>query len=197
MIRNILLISGLLLTLSATAQSPKSFRNSIRLGANLTTVDMPDGRGTHLVARFARHLAKDRIVIALEGGILSGRSSNLPFNGFEIEPNRHHRLTSDLTAFLDLLPSKTHALRLGFGLSAWYRNDDVYRGATVLGGLNNPLNVAIDRSQRSGINTGTHLAAEYEWLLDPHVGLDVRFRFSDLRKAGISSTVGAGLNFRF
>lgn len=194
--RSILLLGGLLLSGLLRAQVPVG-RNSVRLGVDLTSLDAPDAVGTRYVGRLARHFGNDRIVVAAEAGYLYVTSLNRPFNGVDPGPNRRERFTADATVLFDLLRHPRHALRLGAGLSAWYRRDDTYRGARALFTPTGLQGVAIDRQQRNGLNTGGHVATEYEWLFDPRWGADVRLRLANLGDADISSVLGVGISYRF
>ncbi len=190
--RFLFLYTALLLAGSLRAQAQMG-RNSVRLGVDLTSLDAPDAVGPRYVGRFARHFRQDRLLFTAEAGYMRLATTNQPFNGVDPGDNRRTRLTADVTVLADLLPSASHALRLGGGLSAWYRRDDIYRGATRVG-LDN---VAIDRRSWRGVNTGWHLAAEYEWLFASDWGVDGRFRVASLGAAGISSMLGMGISHRF
>lgn len=190
--RFILLCTALLLAGSLRAQSQIG-RNSVRLGVDLTSLDAPDAVGPRYVGRLARHFRQDRLLITAEAGYMRLAMANQPFNGIDPGVNRRTRLTADVTVLADLLPNPNHALRLGGGLSTWYRQDDIYMGATRVG-LDN---VAIDRRSRREVNTGWHLAAEYEWVFVPNWGIDARFRVANLSAAGISSMLGMGISHRF
>ena len=194
--RYILLISSLLLSFTMQAQTPYG-RNSIRLGADLTSLDAPDAVSTRYVGRLTRNFKNDRIVVAAEAGYLYVSTLTQPFNGIDPGPNRRERFTSDATVFYDFIRHPRHALRLGVGVSAWYRRDNIYRGARLLSSPNSNGGVSIDRLQTHALNTGGHMATEYEWLLTPHWGIDVRLRVANLKGAGISSMLGAGISRRF
>ncbi|GAB3281381.1 hypothetical protein GCM10027347_57000 [Larkinella harenae] len=196
MARYYTLLIGLLWMTSLQAQVPKN-RNSVRLGIDLTSLDAPDAVGLRYVGRIAHHFRNDRFVVAAEAGYLVKVTSNQPFN--EVDPGANHRerFTMDATAFIDLLHHPRHALRVGAGLSAWYRRDDIYRGATAMFTPTGLQAVAIDRQKRHELNTGGHVALEYDWLFDPQWSVDIRFRWADLNRAGISSMLGAGINYRF
>lgn len=194
--RYLLLISGLLLSGLLHAQRPIG-RNSLRLGVDLTSLDAPDAVGPRYVGRLARHLANDRIVVAAEAGYMYVTSANQPFNDIDPGSNQRKRYTTDLSILFDLLRHPRHALRLGAGVSAWYRRDDTYRGATAVVTTTGLQGVTIDRQQRHGLNTGGHVATEYEWLFSRHWGVDARLRVANLDGAGISSMLGAGLSYRF
>jgi hypothetical protein len=194
--RSILLISSLLLSNILLAQTPYG-RNSIRLGADLTSLDAPDAVSTRYVGRLARHLKNDRIVVAAEAGYLYISRLTQPFNGVDPGPNRRERFTADATVFYDVLRHPRHAFRVGVGASAWYRRDNTYRAAWLLASSGNAGGIVIDRLQSHALNTGVHFATEYEWLVDPHWGIDVRLRVATLREAGINSMLGAGISRRF
>lgn len=196
MIRHYILLVSLLWTTSLSAQVPQH-RNSVRLGVDLTSLDAPDAVGPRYVGRLARHFGNDRFVVAAEAGYMARSTSNHPFNEVDPGPNQRARFTADATVFFDLVPHPRHALRLGAGLSAWYRRDDIYRGATALFTPAGLQAIVIDRQKRSELNLGGHAAIEYEWLFDSRWSADVRFRLADLSQAGISSMLGAGISYRF
>lgn len=191
-----MLLVGLMGATLLNAQVPKN-RNSVRLGVDLTSLDAPDAVTPRYVGRLARHFGNDRFVVAAEAGYLTKTTSNYPFNEIDPGPNRRERFTTDATLFFDLLPHPRHALRLGAGVSAWYRRDDIYLGATALFTPAGLQGIAIDRQKRHELNLGGHVAVEYEWLFNPRWSADVRFRLADLSKAGVSSMLGAGINYRF
>lgn len=194
--RFLFLLGSLLLSGLLHAQTPIG-RNSIRLGVDLTSLDAPDAVGPRYVGRLARHLGSDRLVVATEAGYLHVTSPNRLFNDVDPGPNRRERFTADVTVLFDFLRHPRHALRLGVGLSAWYRRDDTYRGARALFTPTGLAGIAVDRHKRHGLNTGGHVATEYEWLFVPRWGIDVRLRLADLEGAGVSSMLGAGVSHRF
>lgn len=190
------LLGGLLLSGLLQAQVPVG-RNSVRLGVDLTSLDAPDAVGPRYVGRLARHFGNDRIVVVAEAGYMNVTSSNQPFNDVDPGPNRRERFTADATVLFDLMRHPRHALRLGAGLSAWYRRDNTYRGARMLVSSTGSQGVAIDWQRNHGLNTGWHVATEYEWLFDPRWSVDVRLRVANFRAVGISSMLGAGIGYRF
>lgn len=194
--RYFLLLSSLLLSGLLHAQVPIG-RNSIRFGVDLTSLDAPDAVAPRYVGRLTRHFGNDRIVVVAEAGYMRVTSLNQPFNDVDPGPNRRDRFTADATVLFDLLRHPRHALRLGAGLSAWYRRDDTYGGARTLTTPTGLQGVSIDRQQRHGLNTGWHVATEYEWLFNTRWSADVRLRVTSLRNAGISSMLGAGIGYRF
>jgi hypothetical protein len=192
MIRFILLATSLLLSGLLRAQSPLN-RYSARLGVDLTTLDGPDDVAPRYVARLVRHLHQDRIIIAAEAGYMRLTTANQLFNTIDPGPNRRERYTTELSLLVDALSNPHHALRLGGGLSAWYRRDDLYRGASTLG----RDSYAIDRRIQRGLTTGWHLAVEYAWRFDERWSVDGRLRVSSLQGTGVSSALGTGLSYHF
>ncbi|MBD2757767.1 hypothetical protein [Spirosoma validum] len=190
--RFILLATGLVISGVLRGQSPLK-RYSARLGVDLTTLDAPDDINPRYIARLARHLRQDRIIIAAEAGYMHITTTNQLFNTIDPGPNRRERFTTELSVLVDALSSPHHALRLCGGLSAWYRRDDLYRGASTLGGGS----YAIDRRLQRGLTTGWHLAAEYAWQFDERWSVDGRFRVSSLQEAGVSSALGTGISYHF
>lgn len=190
--RFILLATSLLLSGLLRAQSPPN-RYSVRLGVDLTSLDAPDDVGPRYVARLARHLRQDRIIIVAEAGYMRITTANQPFNAIDPGPNRRERFTTELSVLVDALSNPRHALRLGGGLSAWYRRDDLYRGASTIG----RDSYAIDRRVQRGLTTGWHLAAEYAWRFDERWSVDGRLRVTSLQQTGVSSALGAGISYHF
>lgn len=194
--RYFLLLIGLLVSGLLNAQAPVG-RNSIRLGVDLTTLDGPDDIGPRYVGRLARHFRNDRILVAAELGYMRVTSINQPFNDVIPDPNRRERFTGDVSLFVDVMHHPRHALRLGVGLSAWYRRDDIYRGGAALFSPNGLQAVAINRQEHHTLNTGGHVATEYEWLFDPRWSADVRLRLANFNDTGMSFMLGTGISRRF
>ncbi|WP_461139857.1 hypothetical protein [Spirosoma pomorum] len=190
--RFIVLAIGLLFSGLLRAQSP-FHRYSARLGVDLTSLDAPDDVGPRYVARLARHLGQDRIIIAAEAGYMRVTTANQLFNTIDPGANQRERFTTELSVLVDALSSPRHALRVGGGLSAWYRRDDLYRGATTLG----RDSYTIDRRIQRGLTTGWHLGVEYGWRFDEHWSVDGRLRLTSLQEAGVSSALGTGLSYHF
>lgn len=196
MIRYSILLAGLLWAAPLSAQVSQH-RNSVRLGIDLTSLDAPDAVGPRYVGRLARHFGNDRLVVAAEVGYMAKTTANFLFNEVDPGPNERERFTGDATVLFDVLPHPRHALRLGAGLSAWYRREDVYRGATLVSTPSGGQAIAIDRQKRHELNMGGHFAMEYEWLFNPRWSADGRFRLADLSKAGIISMAGVGISHHF
>lgn len=191
-----LLLIGLLVSGLLNAQAPIS-RNSVRLGVDLTTLDAPDDVGPRYVGRLAHHFLNDRVVVAAELGYMRVTSINQPFNGVVPDPDRRERFTADGSLLVDLMQHPRHALRLGVGFSAWYRRDDIYRGGSALYAPNGLQAVAINRQAYHTLNTGGHVATEYEWLFDPRWSADVRLRMANFKDTGMSFMLGTGISCRF
>lgn len=187
-----LLLICLLLPNAIQAQTVP-YRSSARLGVDIISLDAPDAVAPRYVARLARHFRNDRLVLAFEGGYARLVKSNQLFNTFDPGPNRRERLTADVTLLWDVLPDPRHTLRLGGGLSAWYRHDDLYRGAATIG----QDSFVVNRQAQQRGATGGHLAAEYEWLFNTRWGLDARVRVVTLREAGTSAILGMGINYHY
>lgn len=191
-----LLLIGLLMSGLLNAQTPIG-RNSVRLGVDLTTLDGPDDVGPRYVGRLAHHFLNDRIVVAAELGYMRVTSINLPFNDIVPEPDRRERFTTDVTLLADLMRHPRHALRVGVGFSAWYRRDDIYRGGAALFSPNGLQAVAINRQAYHTLNTGAHVATEYEWLFYPRWSVDARLRMTNFKDTGMSFMLGTGISHRF
>ncbi len=191
-----LLFMGLLVSGLLNAQVPVG-RNSVRFGVDLTTLDGPDDIGPRYVGRLARHFRNDRILIAAELGYMRVRSMNQSFNDIVPDPNRRERFTADASLLVNVMRHPRHALRLGVGLSAWYRRDDIYRGGSALFSPNGLQAVAINRQEYHSLNVGGHVATEYEWLFDPRWSADVRLRVTNFNDTGMSFMLGTGISRRF
>lgn len=187
-----LLLICLLFPIAIQAQTA-SYRSSARLGVDMISLDAPDAMAPRYVARLARHFRNDRLILAFEGGYARLVKANPTFNTFDPGSNRRERLTADITLLWDVLPDPRHTLRLGGGLSAWYRYDDLYQGAATIG----QDSFVINRQAQHRGATGGHLAAEYEWRFNPRWGLDARVRVVTLREAGTSAILGTGINYHY
>jgi len=173
-------------------------RNSLRIGADYLSLDAPDDLGYRYMARYGRHVGRDRLV--LEGSL-----------GYFSTPNRHllaqqvyltglprKRITADLTIAFDLLPSSHHALRLGGGPSIWYRSDDALRSASyVVHQDGSVTDISVVRRKINEVNPGYHLMGEYEYALMDNVTLGARIGIASFTKAGISSMAGINIGYRF
>ncbi|QJD77389.1 hypothetical protein [Spirosoma rhododendri] len=182
----------LLSTLSTYAQY---YRNTGRVGVDFMSLDAPDDTGFRYWVRYDRHLAQDRIVLSGTLGYanVANRRQYTLSTPVIFDGRPRQRVTADLTLSYDFIRSYRHALRLGGGLSVWYRQDDVVRQISLVPG-NAP---AIDHVEINETNVGYHLTAEYEYALTTRVVAAGRFGLANLGEAGISSLVGISLGRRF
>lgn len=173
-------------------------RNSIRIGVDYMSLDAPDDLGFRYLARYARHLANDRIVIESSLGYLSTKNRRLALNGFYFEGRPRQRITADLTVSFDLLRSPNHALRLGGELSVWYVKDDALLSARAVIDQNGKVTgVTIMNRRINEPKFGHHLAAEYEYAISYRTTLAGRVGIANLKKSGISSIIGVNVGHRF
>lgn len=187
-----------LLLFSMAEAQVATYKNSVRLGIDYMSLDAPDDLGFRYLARYARHLANDRLVIEGSLGYLSVENRRQVINNFFFEGRPRQRVTADLTLSFDLLNSPNHALRLGAGPSIWYRKDDRLRGAqTIRDQSGNIINVDITNERVDEANFGYHLMGEYEYAIAPQITLSGRVGFASLNKAGISSIAGVNVGYRF
>ena len=181
----------------ATAQLV-DYKNSIRVGIDYMSLDAPDDLGFRYVARYARHLANDRIVIEGSFGYLNIENRRLVFNNFYFIGRPRQRVTADITVSFDLLRHARHALRLGGGPSVWYRKDDGLREARSIVDQNGQITgVTILNEKIDETNFGYHLAAEYEYIVGSRTTLAGRIGMANLAGAGINSIVGINIGYRF
>ncbi len=96
-------------------------KNSVRIGVDYMSLDAPDDLGFRYLARYARHLTNDRVVLEGSLGYLNIQNRRLVANNFYFEGRPRQRVTADLTASFDFLRDTRQALRLGGGPSVWYR----------------------------------------------------------------------------
>lgn len=175
-----------------------NYRNSIRVGVDYMSLDGPDDLGFRYVARYARHLANDRIILEGSIGYLSIENRQSIFNNFYFTGRPRQRVTTDLTVMYDFLGHPRHALRLGGGPSIWYRKDDDLREARSVTNQNGQITGVTTRSEKvEEANFGYNLAAEYEYLLVSRTTLGGRIGIANLNRAGISSIVGINVGYRF
>ena len=174
------------------------YRNSIRIGVDYMSLDAPDDLGLRYLARYARYLGDDRIVVEGSVGYLRIQNRRLALNNFYFEGRPRQRVTADLTVSFDFLKSTHHALRLGGGPSVWYRRDDVLREARSDFGQNGqPEGITVVSEKLDETNIGYHLAAEYEYVIGARTTLAARFGLANLNRAGISSIAGLNLGYQF
>jgi hypothetical protein len=87
---------------------------------------------------------------------------------------------------VNLLKNNRHALRVGGGLSTWFRRDKIL----VQSGFSASPTSSV-------IPAGFIQYDEYEYLITPKLSVDGRFIFANLQQAGISSLAGIGLGYHF
>ncbi|WP_461117409.1 hypothetical protein [Spirosoma jeollabukense] len=193
------LVAGLyLLAYSFTNAQTVTYKNSIRAGVDYMSLDGPDDLGLRYIARYARHLAKDRLVVEGSFGYLSIENRRPVFTNFYFVGRPRQRFTADLTGFFDCLRNARHALRLGGGPSVWYRKDDALREARSTINQNGQVtDVTILNEKVDEANVGYHVAAEYEYRIGARATLSGRIGMANLNRAGISSTAGINVGYRF
>ncbi len=193
-----LLAGFYLLSYSFIKAQGVEYKNSIRVGIDYMSLDAPDDLGVRYLARYARHLLNDRIVLEGSFGFLRIENRRLVFNNIYFEGRPRQRMTADLTVSFDFLRSARHALRLGGGPSMWYRKDDLLREASWFVGPNSQGGSwAILSDKVDEVNFGYHIAAEYEHRIGPRTTLAGRIGMANLNRAGISATGGLNVGYRF
>jgi len=187
----------LLCFLSAKAQVAP-YKNTVGVGIDYMSLDGPDDLGFRYVARYARHIANDRIVLEGSLGYLSVKNRRLIVNNVYDEGRPRERLTADFTVSFDFLRSNRHALRLGAGPSIWYRKDDLLQSAQFTVQQNGAItDVTTVRNQINETNFGYHIRGEYEYALAPRTTLAGRIGIANLNRAGFSSIAGLTVGHRF
>ncbi|WP_461087451.1 hypothetical protein [Spirosoma gilvum] len=188
--------------------------NSFRVGMDLMTLGGIDAVGLHYQARYARHLASDRFLIALSVGHFQKNRRQTIASDLYIDSDQTRRLTTDLSVLFDLLPASRSALRVGGGLSYWYRSDKLVTRSSYSWSSNRGLyDLQTDWSDQKEWNLGYHLVAEYEKRLTPQLALSGRISWANftrdrlLRNSGIipanaipvfqSAQAGLGLSYLF
>lgn len=195
----ICLMAGLyLITCSFAVAQVVNYKNSVRVGIDYMSLDAPDDLGFRYGIRYARHVADDRVVIEAGLGYLNVKNQRLVINNFYFTGQPRKRVTADVTALYDLLGNRRQALRVGGGLSVWYRNDEILREARSVSGTNGqPAGIEVISEKVNETNVGFHLVAEYEYLINSRVSLAGRLGLANLDKAGISSFAGVSVGYRF
>lgn len=198
MARCCLFIGLYLICLSFSKAQVVPYKNTVGVGVDYMSLDGPDDLGLRYVARYARHIANDRIVLEGSLGYLSVKNRQLLVNNFYDEGRPRERLTADFTVSFDFLRSSRHALRLGAGPSIWYRKDDLLRSAQFSVQPNGTItDVTTVRNRIDETNFGYHIRAEYEYAFAPRTTLAGRVGIATLNRAGISSIAGLTLGYRF
>ncbi len=187
----VLLSSG-----SLVAQKP-DYRNSLRFGADYMSLDAPDAMGYRVLGRYARHIGDDRLVLEGSLGYLKIPNRESIGNGYFVEGRPRMRLSSDVTVSFDFLRSPRHALRVGFGPSAWYRQDDSVKGANFeIAPDNTVILTKLERKPVNEVNFGYNAAAEFELAINYRYTTSLRFGLANLNGM-ISSMLGVNIGYRF
>ncbi|GAB3807338.1 hypothetical protein GCM10028819_44010 [Spirosoma humi] len=174
------------------------YKNTVGIGVDYMSLDGPDDLGLRYVARYARHIANDRIVLEGSLGYLSIKNRRLIINNVYDEGRPRERLTVDFTVSVDFLRHSRHALRLGAGPSIWYRKDDLLQSAQFSVQQNGTItDVTIVRNRIDETNFGYHIRGEYEYAFTPRTTLAGRVGIANLNQAGFSSIAGLTLGHRF
>ncbi|MBN8825530.1 MULTISPECIES: hypothetical protein [unclassified Spirosoma] len=189
-------------------------RNSFRVGMNMMTLGGIDAIGLHYQARYARHLASDRLLLALSAGYFQRNNRESIASDLYADSDQKQRLTTDFSVLVDLLPSSRSALRIGGGLSYWYRSDKLitarnYSWSTTSG----YYDFQTSWSDEKEWNLGYHLTLEYETRLSPQLALNGQIGWANFtrdrlrRNGGIfsgntipvfqSAQAGLGLSYLF
>lgn len=174
------------------------YKNTVGVGVAYMSLDGPDDLGLQYVARYTRHIANDRIVLAGSLGYLFVKNRRLIINNVYDEGRPRERLTADFTVSFDFLRNNRHALRLGAGPSIWYRKDDFLQSAQFTVQQNGTItDVTTVRNRIDETNFGYHIRGEYEYALAPRTTLGGSVGFANLNRAGFSSIAGLTIGHRF
>ncbi|RAJ89876.1 hypothetical protein LX87_05645 [Larkinella arboricola] len=181
---------------TSNAQRPFT-KSSIRAGLDLMTLDAPDAKDVRYQVRYTKHLFKDRLLIGASIGYFQQNSRKNLYQDIYIDGNKRRRITTDLTLLVDLLPSAKYALRLGGGLSSWYRKDNLWVGSSfsIRPGEPGIFDLKTDREGIREWNIGPHFALEYEQAIANRFAISGRVGWADLQRASISYQVGVGISY--
>jgi hypothetical protein len=173
-------------------------KNSIRFGADFMTLDAPDASGLRYQARYAKHILSDRILIATSLGYFRKDSRQNLYRDIYTAGNSRRRVTGDLSLLADLLASPQSALRIGGGISAWYRRDNIWTGSNFLIGNDGSIsNLTTTRYRLNEWNTGYHLMLEFEQRVANNVAISGKVGWASLQEASTSVQVGIGVSYLF
>ncbi|WP_020598511.1 hypothetical protein [Spirosoma panaciterrae] len=189
-------------------------RHSFRVGVDMMTLGGIDAIGLHYQARYARHLASDRMLLALSAGYFQRNSREYIASDLYADSDQTQRLTTDFSILFDLLPSSRSALRVGGGLSYWYRSDKLITARNYSWASDQGLyNVQTSWRDEQEWNWGYHLTVEYEKRLTPQLALNGRLGWANftrdrlLHNGGVisgnaspvfqSTQAGLGLSYLF
>lgn len=193
----ILILCLLILTGSAIFAQKPDYRNTFRFGVDYMSLDAPDAMGYRVLGRYARHFADDRLVLEGSLGYLKIPNWQHMINGYYVEGRPRMRATSDVTLFYDFLRSPRHALRVGLGPSAWYRQDDSVKGFNYERLSDGTLELTnLERKRVNEVNFGYNMAAEFEVAIAYRYTVALRFGLANLDHK-ISSMLGLNVGYRF
>lgn len=195
-----LIIFGLMLNVSfAFAQLPQqTYKNTVRAG--VSWLALPDAVGGLLYqAQYARHLFNDRFVLTTSAGYMNiSNPRSLVGSGITQYGRPTKRITFDLTAAYDFLPSKRHALRFGIVPSVWYReDDDIASGQYLIYPDGRVEIVTTNWKREQGWEIGGFGQFEYECYLSRRTTAGLRLAFGGLTgHDGITPILGATVGYR-
>jgi hypothetical protein len=170
------------------------FRNTGRLGINYLTLDMPDNAGVHYQGQYGRYTRNDRFIFLISAGYLAIQSDKNP-----LRPFNRKRITTDASvAVAPLKLGERHHLRIGAGLSVWYRDDAVVRRVSYsVKPDGTSLVIDLEMREVKTVDAGPHYLLEYEYRPDATYTGVVRLGLANLGEAGYSSLMGVALGRRF
>ncbi len=97
-----------------------------------------------------------------------------------------------------MLASPQSALRIGGGISAWYRRDNIWTGSNFLIENDGSIsNLTTTRYRLNEWNTGYHLMLEFEQRVANNVAISGKVGWASLQEASTSVQVGIGVSYLF
>lgn len=152
-----------------------------------------DGTGLHYQVRYAKHLASDRLLTALSVGYFqkNWRDHIAPdsYSTLTIDGDKLRRISLDLSILVDLLPAPHHALRVGGGLSYWYRSDNLVTGGSSKWSSDKGVyDIQQSRVSEQAWNLGYHLTLEYEKRLTRQLAVTGKVGWANFTRDRLLST---------
>lgn len=170
-------------------------KNRIGVNYSLTTLDLPDDIVNNYQVNYQRNISK-RLFLFSDINFIY-------YNGIEdllyILPEKRRRIGLDLGLKFAIIKYKENYLKLGIGLSNWYRNDDLIKEIKFeLNSVDNkPKIIDYYPVNLESNNLGFNLNSDLEISLSKKIYTEGHIKIINVYKGGIISILGLGIGVKF
>jgi hypothetical protein len=172
-------------------------KNAIQLGTDFLGIDPANGLKYRFAVDYRRYFARDRVSLGLSVGFMGSQRTVVLVPDFvSVGINSRRRVLVDMTASYNLLQSVHHALRIGFGPSIWYSNDDLFVKVDPYP-VPSGAPIYAQRRQSEGWDVGGHGQVEYTYSLALNTQLSLHTGLAIVGSSGIVPLFGLRAGYRF